>query len=163
MRHKFLWECVEAAVILAVVSVAGCVLLGPSDSQIQQAESYAASLPEGHPDKAAAEARVARLKADRASADELAGVIVSAAGYAVPGLGGLLAVAYGITQKLRRRKDRAALTATMEAIEQFKNSGGDEAVRVLVEELATRHDRAGVRDAVRKALAELKLSKGKAA
>lgn len=156
----------EIFIIGMILFVPACNLspvMGPSDTAIHQAEIYAESLPDDSPEKPVAVARVERLKADRASADERAGYLSGLVNYAVPGLGGLLALGYGVVQRVRNKKNRTALTATMMAIEQFKKAGGDDAVGVLVTELSKSHDKAGVRTAIRQALAELKTPETKAA
>ena len=124
--RKYFLEVFIIATILLAPACGLVPVFGPSDTEIAEAEQYAESLPDDHPDKAAAVAHVERLKADRASTDSQAGYMAALANLAIPGLGGLVALGYGIVQRVRRKKDQTALTATMTAIEEFKKSGGDE-------------------------------------
>jgi hypothetical protein len=135
----------------------GCNSVGPTDVEIKQAESYADSLPADHPDKPAAEAHVAELKAERARADNQASTLAGLLGIIAPGLGGAVGIVYGAIQRIRNARSQSALMATMVGIEEFKKLGGSDAVANLINGLAKSHDKAGVRDAVRAALAELRL------
>ena len=128
----------------------------PSDAQIQEAVRVVETTPPDSPEFAAAVAKLDALRSQRAQADATVGVASNGLNVLVPGLGGLLAVAYGAMQRIRGQKNKNALNATRSAIDEFKEAGGEASVDKLMEMLAKNHDRAGVRTAIRQALAELK-------
>jgi hypothetical protein len=150
---------------LIYMLVGGCSMnpvLGPSDTEISQAQQYADSLPANHPEKQKAEAHVEQLKAERAAADDRVSTVSSIAGLAIPGAGGLLGLVYGFIQRTRNKQTETALSSTMSAIEGFKKVGGDDAVAKLVNELSKSHEKAGVRTAIQKSLKEIKVKTGTA-
>ena len=66
----------EIFIIVSILFVPACnftPVLGPSDTEIQQAEIYAESLPDDSPEKATAVAHVEQLKADRRSEERRVG------------------------------------------------------------------------------------------
>lgn len=130
--------------------------IAPSDAQIYTVQQQVDTLPIGTPAHAQAVAQLEALKQQRATADATIQATSSVVNTVVPGLGALLALGYGMWQRVRGDKKATALTATMAGIEDFRKVGGDESVEKLVELLATAQDRAGVRTAIRQALAELK-------
>ena len=130
--------------------------LAPSDAQIVAAQTQVEKTPVGTPAHAQAVAQLETLQSARATADAGVSTASMVANSVLPGLGALLGLGYGIWQRSRGDKTKTALTATMAGIEDFKNIGGVEATDQLIEMLATAQDRAGVRTAIRTALAELK-------
>ena len=159
-------EVIILIIIILAFAIPGCLFgpdgsittafAGPTDAEIEDARQYAASLPPEHPDKPAADARVAQLVANRRAAQERVDTVSMLANAALPGAGVALGVLYGVLQKLRNRKSQTALEATMVAIEEFKRAGGDDSAAALITALKESHNKAGVRDAIRDALAKLK-------
>ena len=158
MRTSQSFLVIFTAAALVAAALSSCRMpsfAGPSDEELQAAEQQVAALPPGTPERAAAEKKLAELRAARAVRDKAVSAGAAALNFLVPGAGVLLSIGYAFAQRSRSKKQGAVMAATMRAIEDFKNVGGEASVETLVALLSEHHDVAGVRAAVREALAIL--------
>lgn len=147
---------VIVAVIMVFAFAVGCKVLPPTDAEINYAKAKVEAAPEGSDEQIAAKAELARLLALKEATDKNASGFAGFVSLFAPGAGAAIGILYGIAQRINNAKSRSMLAATMQGIEEFKKVGGPEATEELVAKLKQQHDIAGVRDAIKCALAKLK-------